>query len=100
LTIARDGTRHEKFGYSEITVGANNPSFTTITPPFGMGYAAIPVDMQKFAGLFLVCVKYHDDSGNRYKQKFVFELAPHLTDTVTRLDEISSSKYHDSICRG
>lgn len=100
FTISEDGLRHEKFGYSEITSGANSSS-TTLTPTFGFGYAQISIDMHKFLGLFLVCVKYHDETNHSYKQKFIFRQGTPFSDHVlTRLDELPSSKYPHATCVG
>ena len=86
FTVSDDGYRHEKFGQREITTGNS----TTLTPT-GHGYAQIDVDMHKFLGLLLVCIKYHDETNSAYKQKFLLQL---LSDNnVYRIDALPS-KHH------
>lgn len=97
FTVSDDGKRHEKYSQSEIFAGGT----TTLTPILSYGSALLlPVDMHKFLGLFLACVKYHDEDNNSYKQAFLFGLADHLDNFITRLDELPSTRYSHTICRG
>jgi hypothetical protein len=89
FTVSDDGNRHEKFSQSEIASVGGSGS-TTLTPTFGYGTAYLPVDMHKFLGLFLACVKYDDETNNSYKQKFLFRLG-NTTSSVTTLDELPST---------
>jgi hypothetical protein len=90
FTVSEDGKRHEKFGFSEISSPSGSNS-TTIVPTFGVGYARIPVEMEKFLGLFLVCVKYYDETNHSYRQTFSFRQgAPFNDHVLTRLDELPS----------
>jgi len=90
FSISEDGNRHEKFGISEITAGPQS-SNTTLMPTFGVGYVQMSVDMQKFLGIFLVCVKYHDETNHSYRQNFVFHPGAPFSDRIlTRLDELPS----------
>ena len=89
FTVSEDGNQHEKFGLSEITVDWQSTSTTLV--PFGSGYAQIPVDMNKFLGLLLVCVKYYDEANHSYRQTFLFRRGAPLNDHIlTRLDELPS----------
>jgi hypothetical protein len=89
FTVSEDGNRHEKFGVSEITSGTNS---TTMTPTFGYGYAQMPLDIHKFLGLFLVCIKYHEERNYSYRQTFLFRKgAPFPDHVLTRLDELPST---------
>jgi len=88
LTVSSDGYRHEKFAQSEITAGGS----TTLTPTFGYGSAyLLPVDMHKFLGLFLACIKYHDEANNSYKQRYLFRLGNKINNSATTLDELPST---------
>jgi hypothetical protein len=90
FTISNEGNRHEKFAQSEITAGVGGS--TTLTPTFGYGSAyLLPVDMHKFLGLFLACIKYHDEANNSYKQRYLFRLGNKVNNTVTTLDELPST---------
>ena len=89
FTVSEDGNQHEKFGLSEITVDWQSTSTTLV--PFGSGYAQIPVDMNKFLGMLLVCVKYYDEENHSYRQTFLFRRgAPFNDHILTRLDELPS----------
>jgi hypothetical protein len=84
-TVSEDGNQHEKFGVSEISDG------TTIVPTFGIAHMTISVDMSKFLGLFLVCVKYYNETNHSYRQTFSFPRGAPMNDHVlTRLDELPS----------
>ena len=92
FTVSEDGKRHEKFGSSEITAGPNSSS-TTLVPTFGYGYAQLTIDMSRYLGLFLVCVKYYDEN-HSYRQHFLFRQGGAISDHVlTRLDELPSTHY-------
>jgi hypothetical protein len=87
FTVSDDGNRHEKFGEREITTATNS---TTLIPTFGYGSANIGVNMQKFLGVFLACVKYIDEDYS-YKQSFIFQKSTESADkTLIHLDEIPS----------
>ena len=73
FTASEDGNRHEKFGVSEISDGA------TIVPTFGIGHVTIPVEMSKFLGRLLVCVKYYDETNHSCRQTFSFNEVRQLT---------------------
>jgi hypothetical protein len=73
FTVSEDGNRHEKFGVSEISDGA------TIVPTFGIGHVTIPVEMSKFLGRLLVCVKYYDETNHSCRQTFSFNEVRQLT---------------------
>ena len=89
FTVSEDGKHQHHFGFSEITVDPQNSSTTLV--PFGDGYAERPIDMDRFLGLFLVCVKYHDETNHSYKQPFLLRPGALLPDHVlTRLDELPS----------
>jgi hypothetical protein len=91
FTVSEDGNQHEKFGLSEITVDWQNTSTTLL--PFGSGYAQIPVDMNKFLGMFLVCAKYYDEANHSYRQAFLFRRGTPFNDHIlTRLDELPSKR--------
>ena len=84
-TVSEDGNRHEKFGVSEISDG------TTIVPTFGIAHVTIPIEMRKFLGLFVVCVKYYNETNHSYRQAFSFRRGAPMNDHVlTRLDELPS----------
>jgi hypothetical protein len=89
FTVSNEGNRHEKFAQSEIiAIGGS----TALTPTFGYGSAyLLPVDMHKFLGLFLACIKYHDEANNSYKQRYLFRLGGKIDNYVTTLDEIPST---------
>ncbi len=89
FTVSEDGNQHEKVGLREITADLQSTSTTLV--PFGSGYAQIPVDMNKFLGMFLVCVKYYDEANHSYRQTFRFRRgAPFNDHILTRLDELPS----------
>lgn len=90
FTISSDGNQHEKFAQSEITASVGGS--TTLTPTFGYGSAyLLPVDMHKFLGLFLACIKYHDDANHSYKQRYLFRLGNRINNFTTTLDELPST---------
>ena len=92
FTVSNDGRRYQKFGLSEITNGVN----TTLSPVFApgsQGSVQIAVDMSKFQGLFLACIKYYDDTNKSYKQKLLFRPSDNSfrDHIVIRLDELPSN---------
>jgi hypothetical protein len=96
FTVSEDGNEQEKFGLSEITADWQSTSTTLV--PFGNGYAQMPVDMNKFLGLFLVCAKYYDQANHSYRQAFLFRRgAPFNDHVLTRLDELPSKP---GACKG
>lgn len=87
FTVSDDGKRYQKVGVEEITAG----NTTTLTPTFGYGYLEITVDMQKFLGSFLACIKYYDETNYSYRQHFLFRVGATSADhTVKKLDELPS----------
>jgi hypothetical protein len=89
FSVSEDGGNQlAKYGLKEITLSAPDPS-TTILPMAG-AYIEIPVDMEKFLGLFLACVKYHDDTNTSYKQKFLLQRGVLYASVFTHLEEIPS----------
>jgi hypothetical protein len=90
FTVSNDGNRHEKFAQSEIIASVGGS--TTLLPTFGYGSAyLLPVDMHQFLGLFLACIKYHDEANNSYKQRYLFRLGNKVNNSVTTLDELPST---------
>jgi len=70
FTVSDDGRQYQKFGLSEITNGMN----TTLTPaltPRSQGSVQIRINRNKLLGLFLVYVKYYDETNRSYKQRFL-----------------------------
>jgi hypothetical protein len=90
FSVSEDGGNQQpvKYGLKEITINAQDPS-TTILPTAG-AYTEIPVDMERFLGLFLACVKYHDDTNASYKQKFLLQRGTPYATVLAHLEEVPS----------
>jgi hypothetical protein len=88
FTVSEGGNRPERFEISDVTAGWQSTS-TTIAP-FSPAYAQIPVDMTKFLGLFLACVKYYDEENHSHRQTFLFRRGAPIDVTFTQLNEVPS----------
>ena len=79
--------------YVETMEILNSNKSSTITPTGGnnTGWVQILVDQSKLSGLFLACIKYHDERNHSYKDKFLLRLhAPFHDNVAVSFDELPS----------